>query len=107
MPSSLPGFHPGPHRLAPQQLYFGQGSHGILPPQPTAYGFQQQLIPGIRPGVPPNFLMPYPMHRQGQPGQRMGVRRGVGPQQIQQQVRFDVYIAVTIIIYCLLSSYFC
>ncbi|XP_077253146.1 polyadenylate-binding protein 3-like [Tasmannia lanceolata] len=86
MPASLPGFHPGTPRLAPQQLYFGQGTPGLIPPQPTAYGFQQQLMPGIRPGVPPNFIMPYPLQRQqGQPPQRMGVRRGGTPQQMQQQ----------------------
>ncbi|XP_068647434.1 polyadenylate-binding protein 2-like [Aristolochia californica] len=85
MPSSLPGFHPGAPRLAPQQLYFGQGTPGLIPPQPAGYGFQQQLIPGIRPGVPPNFIMPYHLQRQGQPGQRMGVRRGGTPQHMQQQ----------------------
>ncbi|KAG9458764.1 hypothetical protein H6P81_003272 [Aristolochia fimbriata] len=85
MPSSLPGFHPGATRLAPQQLYFGQGTPGLIPPQPAGYGFQQQLLPGIRPGVPPNFIMPYHLQRQGQPGQRMGVRRGGTPQQMQQQ----------------------
>ncbi|XP_043694320.1 polyadenylate-binding protein 3-like isoform X2 [Telopea speciosissima] len=81
--SGIPGFHPGP-RLAPQQLYFGQGT-GLIPPQPAGYGFQQQLLPGIRPGVAPNFLLPYHLQRQGQPGQRMGVRRGGTPQQMQQQ----------------------
>ncbi|XP_058111019.1 polyadenylate-binding protein 3 [Magnolia sinica] len=85
MPSSLPGFHPGAPRLAPQQLYFGQGNPGLIPPQHAGYGFQQQMLPGMRPGVAPNFLMPYPVQRQGQPGQRMGVRRGGTPQQIQQQ----------------------
>lgn len=83
LPSSLPGFLPGAPRLAPQQLYFGQGSPGLIPPQPAGYGFQQQLLPGMR---PPNFLMPYPIQRQGQPGQRMGVRRGGTAQQMQQQV---------------------
>ncbi|XP_043718816.1 polyadenylate-binding protein 3-like isoform X1 [Telopea speciosissima] len=83
VPSGMPGFHPGP-RLAPQQLYFGQGS-GLIPPQPAGYGFQQQLLPGIRPGIAPNFIMPYHLQRQGQPGQRMGMRRGTNPQQMQQQ----------------------
>lgn len=82
---SMPGFHPGPPRLAPQQLYFGQGAPGLIPPQPAGFGFQQQLIPGIRPGLPPNFMMPYHLQRQGQPGQRMGVRRGAMVQQLQQQ----------------------
>ncbi|KAJ4953483.1 hypothetical protein NE237_030315 [Protea cynaroides] len=83
VPSGMPGFHPAP-RLAPQQLYFGQGT-GLIPPQPAGYGFQQQLLPGIRPGVAPNFIMPYHLQRQGQPGQRMGIRRGGTPQQMQQQ----------------------
>ncbi|KAF8403598.1 hypothetical protein HHK36_011702 [Tetracentron sinense] len=85
LPSGMPGFHPGTPRLAPQQLYFGQGTPGLIPPQPAGYGFQQQLLPGIRPGVAPNFLMPYHLQRQGQPGQRIGVRRGGNPQQMQQQ----------------------
>lgn len=85
LPSGLPGFHPGAPRLAPQQLYFGQGTPGIIPPQPAGYGFQQQLMPGIRPGVAPNFIMPYNLQRQGQAGQRMGMRRGGTPQQMPQQ----------------------
>ncbi|CAN6455965.1 unnamed protein product [Victoria cruziana] len=86
MASSLPAFHPGAPRLAPPQLFYGQGAHGMLPPGPAGYGFQQQLLPGIRPGVGqiPNFIMPYNLQRQGQPGQRMGARRG-GTQQLQQQ----------------------
>ncbi|THF95567.1 hypothetical protein TEA_006224 [Camellia sinensis var. sinensis] len=46
LPTGMPGFHPGLPRLAPpQQLYFGQGAPGLLPPQPAGYGFQQQLLP--------------------------------------------------------------
>uniref|UniRef100_A0A5B6YTE2 Polyadenylate-binding protein n=1 Tax=Davidia involucrata TaxID=16924 RepID=A0A5B6YTE2_DAVIN len=85
LPAGMPGFHPGAPRLAPQQLYFGQGTPGLLPPQPAGYGFQQQFLPGIRPAVAPNFIMPYQLQRQGQPGQRLGVRRGGNPQQMQQQ----------------------
>ncbi|KAA8522567.1 hypothetical protein F0562_013072 [Nyssa sinensis] len=72
LPAGISGFHPGAPRLAPQQVYFGQGTPGLLPPQPAAYGFQQQFLPGIRPGVTPNFIMPYQFQRQGQPGQRLG-----------------------------------
>ncbi|KAA8537970.1 hypothetical protein F0562_027450 [Nyssa sinensis] len=86
LPAGMPGFHPGAPRLAPQQLYFGQGAPGLLPPQPAGYGFQQQLLPGIRPGVGPNFIMPFQLPRQGQHGQRMGVRRGGNFQQMQQQL---------------------
>lgn len=82
---SMPAYHPAPPRLAPQQLYFGQGAPGLIPPQPAGYGFQQQLIPGMRPGVASNFMMPYNLQRQGQSGQRVGARRGGMSQQMQQQ----------------------
>ena len=85
LPSGIPGFHHASPRLGPQQLYFGQGTPGIMPPQPAGYGFQQQLLPGIRPGVAPNFIVPYHLQRQGQPGQRMGVRRGGNLQPVPQQ----------------------
>ncbi|WCJ43281.1 Polyadenylate-binding protein 5 [Euphorbia peplus] len=85
LPSGIPGY-PGAPRLAPQQLYFGQGTPGMMPPQHAGYGFQQQLMPGVRPGVPPNYMMPYQLQRQGQPGQRMGMRRGGNAQQMQQQL---------------------
>lgn len=82
LPSGIPGFHPAAPRLGPQQLYFGQGTPGIIPPQPAGFGFQQQLLPGMRPGVAPNFVMPYHLQRQGQ---RMGTRRGGNIQPVQQQ----------------------
>lgn len=85
LPSGMPGFHPGGPRVPPQQLFYGQSAHGFSP-QPT-YGFQQQLLPGIRPGLGPNFVLPYPLHRQGQPGQRIGPRRGGSSQQMQQHQR--------------------
>ncbi|KAK7270402.1 hypothetical protein RIF29_23506 [Crotalaria pallida] len=85
LPAGIPGYHPGAPRLAPQQLYYGQGTPGFIPPQPAGFGFQQQILPGMRPGVAPNFIMPYhQLQRQGQPGQRMGVRRGGNLQQVQQ-----------------------
>ncbi|RDX74209.1 Polyadenylate-binding protein 3 [Mucuna pruriens] len=86
LPAGIPVYHPGAPRLAPQQLYFGQGTSGFIPPQPTGYSFQQQILPGMRPGVAPNFIMPYHLQRQGQPGQRTGVRRGgnLPHQQMQQ-----------------------
>ena len=86
MPAGIPGFHPGAPRLAPQQLYYGQGTPGLMPHQPAGFGFQQQLLPGMRPGVAPNFMMPYHLQRQGQPGQRMGIRRGGSLQPGQNQV---------------------
>ncbi|KAL5975102.1 hypothetical protein ACLOJK_031778 [Asimina triloba] len=86
LPSSVSGFHPGVPRLAPQQLYYGQGAPGPIPPQPAGYGFQQSLLPGFRPTVPPNFMMPYHLN-QGQVGQRMGLQRGT-PQQMQLQRQY-------------------
>ncbi|KAI3465422.1 hypothetical protein Pfo_022085 [Paulownia fortunei] len=82
--SGMPGFHTGTPRLAHQQLYFGQVGSGLIPQAP-AYGFQQQHLPGLQPGVPSNFVMPFQLQRQGQPGQRLGVRRG-GNSQHQQQL---------------------
>ncbi|KAK9943707.1 hypothetical protein M0R45_009308 [Rubus argutus] len=82
LPSAIPGYHPGAPRLGPQQLYFGQGTPGLVPHQPAGYGFQQQIMPGMR---PPNFIMPYHVQRQGQPGQRIGVRQGGNFQHVQQQ----------------------
>jgi len=50
------------------------------------FGYQQQLVPGMRPGGAPvpNFFVP--MVQQGQQGQRPGGRRGGGVQQSQQPV---------------------
>jgi polyadenylate-binding protein len=81
LPSAIPGYHPGAPRLGPQQLYFGQGTPGLVPHQPAGYGFQQQIMPGMH---PPNFIMPYHVQRQGQPGQRIGVHQGGNFQHVQQ-----------------------
>lgn len=70
----MPGFHSGGPRLAPQQLYFGQGTPGMLPPQPAGFGFQQQLLPSMRPGVASNFIMPIQVQRQAQTGHWVGGR---------------------------------
>ncbi|CAK7329907.1 unnamed protein product [Dovyalis caffra] len=50
------------------------------------FGYQQQLVPGMRPGGAPmpNFFMP--MVQQGQQGQRPGGRRAGAGQQSQQPV---------------------
>ncbi|KAI4342340.1 hypothetical protein MLD38_026978 [Melastoma candidum] len=47
---------PGGPRLG-QQLFYGQGPPGVIPPQP-GFGYQQQLVPGMRPGAAhmTNFL---------------------------------------------------
>ncbi|KAL8144299.1 hypothetical protein V2J09_017331 [Rumex salicifolius] len=78
----MPGFHPGATRMAPQQLYLGQGNSGLLSSQPTGYGFQHQIY---RPGVAPNFMVPY-LPRQGPHGQRPGLRHGPhAPKFLHQQ----------------------
>ncbi|KAF9586886.1 hypothetical protein IFM89_039892 [Coptis chinensis] len=63
---------------------YSHSSPGSYP----GFGYQQQLVPGMRPaGAPmPNFFMPM-VQQQGQQGQRQGGRRaGAGPvQQTQQQ----------------------
>lgn len=48
------------------------------------FGYQQQLVPGMRPGGAPmpNFFVP--MVQQGQQGQRPGGRRAGAAQQSQQ-----------------------
>ncbi|KAK4860186.1 hypothetical protein QYF36_018896 [Acer negundo] len=77
LPSGIPGYHPGAVRLGPQQLYYGQGTPGLISPQAFGYGFQQQMFLGMCPDGP-NFMMPYHLQRQGQPGIRyMG--NGVDP----------------------------
>ncbi|GMI91138.1 poly(A) binding protein 2, ARABIDOPSIS POLY(A) BINDING 2, POLY(A) BINDING PROTEIN 2 [Hibiscus trionum] len=67
-----------------QQFLYGQGPPAIIPQQ-AGFGYQQQLVPGMRPGGPPvpNFFVP--MVQQGQQGQRPGGRRGAGPVQQSQQ----------------------
>ncbi|KAE8658832.1 Polyadenylate-binding protein 2 [Hibiscus syriacus] len=75
-PSGAPGLG--------QQFLYGQAPPAITPPQ-AGFGYQQQLVPGMRPGGPPvqNFF--FPMVQQGQQGQRPGGRRGAGPVQLTQQ----------------------
>ncbi|GFS35196.1 poly(A) binding protein 2 [Actinidia rufa] len=79
----MPMYTPGAPGLG-QQLFYGQAPPAIIPPQ-AGFGYQQQLVPGMRPaGAPmPNFFMP--MVQQGQQGQRPGGRRGAGPVQQGQQ----------------------
>lgn len=81
----MPMYPPGPPAIG-QQLFYGQAPPTIIPPQ-AGFGYQQQLVPGMRPGggPMPNFFVP--MVQQGQQGQRPGGRRGAGPvQQAQQPV---------------------
>ncbi|CAM0911425.1 unnamed protein product [Alopecurus aequalis] len=64
-----------------QQIFYGQPPPAFVNPQP-GFGFQQHMIPGMRPGVAPmpNFVMP--MMQQGQQPQRpSGRQAGVGVMQ--------------------------
>ncbi|XVE87089.1 hypothetical protein DITRI_Ditri18aG0088200 [Diplodiscus trichospermus] len=61
------------------EVYYDQGTPAIIPPQP-GFGYQQQLVPGMR----PNFFMP--MVQPGQQNRRPGGRRsGAGAMQHKQQ----------------------
>ncbi|KAJ6872138.1 polyadenylate-binding protein 2-like [Populus alba x Populus x berolinensis] len=83
--SRMPMYPPGAPGMG-QQFLYGQGPPAMMPPQ-AGFGYQQQLVPGMRPGGAPmpNFFVP--LVQQGQQGQRPGGRRGGGPvQQTQQPV---------------------
>ncbi|XP_076915893.1 polyadenylate-binding protein 2-like [Bidens hawaiensis] len=75
----MPMYPPGTPGLG-QQIFYGQ-QPTFIPPQP-GFGYQQQLVPGMRPGGAPvpNFFMPMV-----QQGQRPGGRRATGPGQQNQQ----------------------
>ncbi|KAI3712264.1 hypothetical protein L1987_70815 [Smallanthus sonchifolius] len=79
----MPMFPPGGPGLG-QQMFYGQAQPTFIPPQP-GFGYQQQLVPGMRPGGGPlpNFFMP--MVPQGQQGPRPGGRRAGVPGQQNQQ----------------------
>ncbi|GAB2269604.1 poly(A) binding protein Pab2 [Dionaea muscipula] len=78
----MPMYPPGAPGLG-QQIFYGQAPP-MIPPQ-AGFGYQQQLVTGMRPGAAPmpNFFVP--MIQQGQQGQRPGGRRGGGPIQQGQQ----------------------
>ncbi|CAL0322472.1 unnamed protein product [Lupinus luteus] len=67
-----------------QQFLYGQGPPAMIPPQ-AGFGYQQQLVPGMRPGGGPMPSFFLPMVQQGQQGQRPGGRRGAGSVQQPQQ----------------------
>ncbi|KAL7125278.1 hypothetical protein ABFS83_14G107000 [Erythranthe nasuta] len=76
----MPMYTPGGPGIG-QQIFYGQPPPAMLPPQP-GFGYQQQLIPGMRPAgqFMPNMFMP--MVQQGQQGPRPGGRR---PNSVQMQ----------------------
>ncbi|KAK6946081.1 Polyadenylate-binding protein/Hyperplastic disc protein [Dillenia turbinata] len=98
----MPIYPPGRPGLG-QQIFYGQAPPTIIPPQinlhfencndalacmhfQPGFGYQQQLVPGMRPGAAPmpNFYMP--LVQQGQQSQRPGGRRtGAVPIQQNQQ----------------------
>ena len=80
----VPMYPPGGPGIG-QQIFYAQGPPAIIPSQP-GFGYQQQLVPGMRPGAAPvpNFFVP--MVQQGQQGQRPGGRRPGAVQQSQQPV---------------------
>lgn len=81
-----PIYHPGVPGMG-QQVFYGQPPPGLIPSQPSGFGYQPQMVPGMRPGGAqmPNYFMPV-VQRPGQQGQRMGGRRGpIAPLQPQQQ----------------------
>uniref|UniRef100_A0A162A4R8 PABP n=1 Tax=Daucus carota subsp. sativus TaxID=79200 RepID=A0A162A4R8_DAUCS len=83
MAPRMPMYPPGAPGMG-QQLFYGQAPPAMISPQ-AGFGYQQQLVPGMRPGggPMPNFYMP--MVQQGQQGQRPGGRRGAGPAPQTQQ----------------------
>lgn len=83
MAPRMPMYPPGAPGMG-QQLFYGQAPPAMIPPQ-GGFGYQQQLVPGMRPGggPMPNFFVP--VVQQGQQGQRLGGRRGAGPVQQNQQ----------------------
>ncbi|XP_023535962.1 polyadenylate-binding protein 2-like [Cucurbita pepo subsp. pepo] len=80
----MPIYPPGGPGIG-QQMFYGQGPPTMIPSQ-GGFGYQQQLVPGIRPGggPMPNFFVP--MVQQGQQGPRPGGRRAGAVQQTQQPV---------------------
>ncbi|XP_076944229.1 polyadenylate-binding protein 2-like [Bidens hawaiensis] len=76
----MPMYPPGAPGIG-QQLFYGQAPPAMLPSQ-GGFGYQQQLVPGMRPGMPNFFL---PVAQQGQQGQRVGGRSGTAQQNQQQQ----------------------
>lgn len=81
----MPMFPPGPPALG-QQLFYGQAPPALIPPQP-GFGYQQHIVPGMRPagGPMPNFFVPIVQQGQQQPQRPVSRRGGQGPGQLMQQ----------------------
>lgn len=84
----MPMYPPGGPGLG-QQIFYGQAPPAMLPPQP-GFGYQQQLVPGMRPGGAPmpNFFVPMVQQGQRPGGRRPGgvpVQQGQHPLPMMQQ----------------------
>ncbi|MBA0555907.1 hypothetical protein Golob_026055 [Gossypium lobatum] len=83
IPSAAPRMpvHPSGAAGLGQQFFYGQAPPTVIPPQ-AGFGYQQQLVPGMRPGGTPmpNYFVPMV-----QQGQCPGGQRGTGPVQKAQQ----------------------
>lgn len=91
----------GPHH----PMYIGQNGQGLVPSQPMGYGYPFQFMAGVRPGAgSTNFMMPFPLQRQNQPGPRVGFRRGPNMQQHFQQQQVKFYHEFLCLLASLLSS---
>ncbi|KAL5987719.1 hypothetical protein ACLOJK_035471 [Asimina triloba] len=80
----VPLYPPGAPGLG-GQIFYGQGPPALIPPQP-GFGYQQQIVPGMRPGGAPmpNFFVPLlPQSQQAQHSGR--IHTGAGPVQRVQQ----------------------
>lgn len=82
----MPMFPPGAPGVG-QHMFYGQAPP-LMPPQP-GFGFQPQMVPGMRPGAPmPNFFVPYVQPGQQEP--RPGGRRGGSAPMHQNQQAMPV-----------------
>ncbi|KAL4559558.1 hypothetical protein LXL04_031700 [Taraxacum kok-saghyz] len=81
MAPRMPMYPPGGLGMG-QQLFYGQAPPTIIPPQ-AGFGYQQQLVPGMRPGggPMPNFFVP--VVQQGQ--RRRPVQQNQQPVPMMQQ----------------------
>ncbi|XP_044489291.1 polyadenylate-binding protein 2-like isoform X1 [Mangifera indica] len=82
--SRMPMYPPGGPGLG-QQLFYGQAPPAMIPPQP-GFGYQQQLVPGMRPAGAPMQNFYVPVVPPGQQSQRPSGRRAGAMQQTQQHV---------------------
>eukprot|EP00245_Coleochaete_scutata_P001673 TRINITY_DN1208_c0_g1_i3.p1 TRINITY_DN1208_c0_g1~~TRINITY_DN1208_c0_g1_i3.p1 ORF type:complete len:632 (-),score=172.13 TRINITY_DN1208_c0_g1_i3:423-2318(-) len=74
--------YPGAPGMGQQQIFYGQPPNGLMPPQ-AAFGYQQQMLGGIRPGRQmPNYFVPVMQQQRQQQGPRVGGRRGQQQQQM-------------------------